>query len=215
MREARAEWVIAAATGSVSGSAEAGHSRRSDNGSSSGGNQDLFQIGFDAVWELDIFGGVRRAVESADATLAASEEELRDVLVSLQAEVARNYLELRGSQKRLATTRKNIATQERTVEVVRGRYEMGLGNELDLVQAETQLALTRATVPALEASARQSMHQLALLLGQNPASLIEELSQVAAVPLAPARIPVDLPSELLRKRPDLRAVERRLAAATA
>lgn len=215
IREARAERVIAAATGSVSGTAEASHSRRSDNGSSSGGNQDLFQIGFDAVWELDIFGGVRRAVESADATLAASEEELRDVLVSLQAEVARNYLELRGSQKRLATTRKNIATQERTVEVVRGRYQMGLGNELDLVQAETQLALTRATVPALEASSRQSMHQLALLLGQNPVSLIEELSQAAAVPLAPARIPVDLPSELLRQRPDLRAVERRLAAATA
>ena len=215
IREARAERVIAAATGSVSGSAEASHSRRSDNGSSSGGNQDLFQIGFDAVWELDIFGGVRRAVESADASLAASEEELRDVLVSLQAEVARNYLELRGSQRRLATTRKNIATQERTVELVRGRYQMGLGNELDLVQAETQLALTRARVPALLASARQSMHGLALLLGQNPASLIVELSEESAVPLAPARIPVDLPSELLRQRPDIRAAERRLAAATA
>lgn len=215
IREARAARTIAAATGSVSGAAGVSHSRRSENGSSSGGSQDLFQVGFDAAWEIDVFGGVRRAVEAADASLAAAHEDLRDVLVTLQAEVARNYLELRGSEKRLATTRKNIVTQEKSVELVRGRVQLGLGNELDLVQAETQLALTRATVPALLASARQSMHQLALLLGQNPATLIAELSRAAATPLAPARIPVDLPSELLRQRPDIRAAERRLAAATA
>ncbi len=215
IREARAERVIAGATGSIFGSAEASHSRRSENVSSTGSNRNLFQIGFDAAWEIDIFGGVRRSVESADAALAATEEDLRAVLVTLQAEVARNYLELRGSEKRLATTRKNIATQERTVEVVRGRYEMGLGNELDLVQAETQLALTRATVPALEAAARQSMYQLALLLGGHPGSLTAELSREAAIPLAPDGIPVDLPSELMRQRPDIRAAERRLAAATA
>lgn len=215
IREARAERVIAAATGSVAGAAEVSHSRRSDNGSSSGGSQDLFQLGFDAAWELDLFGGVRRAVEAAEASLAAAEEDRRDVLVSLQAEVARNYLELRGSQKRLATTTKNIATQEKTVELVRGRYEMGLGNQLDLVQAETQLALTRAQVPALQTSARQAMHGLALLLGQSPDTLVAELSAEAPMVMAPAAIPLDLPSELLRQRPDIRAAERRLAAATA
>ena len=215
VREARAQRVIAGATGSVFGSARASNSRRSENVSSAGSNRNLFQLGFDAAWEIDIFGGVRRSVEAADAGLAAADEELRAVLVSLQAEVARNYLELRGSERRLATSLKNIVTQERTVEVVRGRYEMGLGNELDLVQAEAQLALTRATVPVLEAGARQSMYQLAFLLGQNPASLTAELTREAASPLAPARIPVDLPSELLRQRPDIRAAERRLAAATA
>lgn len=214
IREARAERIIAGASGSVFATTGASHSRRSEN-ASSGGSQELFQIGFDAAWEIDVFGRVRRAVEAAGADLAASEEDLRDVLVSLQAEVARNYLELRGSEKRLATTRRNIETQERTVEVVRGRYEMGLGNELDLVQAEAQLALTRATVPALEANILQAMHQLALLLGLNPASLIEELSRQMPIPLAPALIPLDLPSELLRQRPDIRAAERRLAAATA
>lgn len=215
IREARAGRIIAAATGSVGGSAASTHSRRSDNTSSSGGNQDLFQVGFDARWELDVFGGVRRAVEAADATLAASHEDLRDVLVSLQAEVARNYLELCGSRKRLAATRNTIATQEKTVAMVRGRFEMGLGNELDLVQAGTQLSLTKAQVPALQASIGTSMHQLALLVGQNPASLIGELAEEKLIALAPGPIPVNLPSELLRQRPDIRAAERRLAAATA
>lgn len=215
IREARAQRIIAAATGSVGGSAAATHSRRSENASASGGNQDLFQLGFDANWEFDVFGGVQRAVEAADASLGASHEELRDVLVSLQAEVASNYFELRGSQKRLATTRNNIVTQEKTVDLVRGRYEMGLGNELDLVQAKTQLSLTKATVPALQISIGRSMHQLAILIGQLPASLIEELSAKAVIPRVPAEIPIDLPSELLRQRPDIRAAERRLAAATA
>ena len=215
IREARAGRTIAAATVSLGGAAAATQSRRSENTSSSGGSQNLFQIGFDARWELDIFGGVKRAVEAADATLAASHEELRDVLVSLQAEVARNYLELRGNQKRLVTTRNNIATQEKTVAMVRGRFEMGLGNELDRVQAETQLALTKAQVPALEASAREAMHQLAILIGQPPASLITELSQKENGPVVPARLAINLPSELLRQRPDIRVAERRLAAATA
>lgn len=220
VREARAQRTIAAATVSAGGSATASHSRRSENSSSensssSGGTQDLFQVGFDAGWELDIFGGVRRSVEAADASLEASYEEYRDVQVSLQAEVARNYLELRGSQKRLATTRKNIITQEKTVAMVRGRFEMGLGNELDLVQAKTQLALLKAQVPPLETAGRQAMHQLAILAGRNPADLIAELSTVATFPRVPGEIPTTLPSELLRQRPDIRAAERRLAASTA
>lgn len=215
IREARAQRIIAAATGSIAGGAAATRSRRSDNSSSTGGSQDLFQLGFDAGWELDILGGVRRAVEAADADLAASREDLRDVLVSLQAEVVRNYIELRGGQMRLATTRNNIASQQKTVDLVKGRFEVGLGNELDLLQAQTQLSLLKALVPALENSVRQSMHQLALLLGQSPEKLLAELSPPADIPPIPPLLEIDLPSELLRRRPDIRSAERRVAAATA
>lgn len=215
IREARAQRIVAGATGALGAATSASTARRSDNTSSTGGTQNLFQIGFDARWEVDIFGGVRRATEAADASLAATHEEMRDVLVSLQAEVVSNYLEMRGSQKRLATTRNNIATQEKTVTLVRGRFQMGLGNELDLMNAETQLALTKAALPPLERSIKQAMHQLAILLGQPPASLINRLSEQGAGLTIPPQIPINLPSELLRQRPDIRAAERKLAAATA
>jgi NodT family efflux transporter outer membrane factor (OMF) lipoprotein len=215
IREARAQRIIATANGSLAASGAAGTTRRSDNTSSAGGTQDLFQIGFDARWELDVFGGVQRAGESADASLAASHEEMRDVLVSLQAEVARNYMELRGSEKRLATTRNNIATQEKTVALVQGRFQMGLGNELDLMNAKTQLSLIKAVLPTLERSRKQAMHQLAVLVGQAPANLIGRLSGEGPGLTIPKQIPINLPSDLLRQRPDIRAAERRLAAATA
>ena len=215
IREARAQRTVAAATGWITGGAAAARSRSSDNGSSSRGSRDLFQLGFDAGWELDIFGGVRRSTEAADANLAASHEDLRDVLVSLQAEVVRNYIELRGEQMRLATTWRNIASQQKTVALVKGRFDIGLGNELDLVQAETQLSLIRAQVPSLETSVRQLMHQLALLLGQTPEHLVTELSPSADIPAIPPLLQIDLPSELLRQRPDIRSAERRVAAATA
>jgi NodT family efflux transporter outer membrane factor (OMF) lipoprotein len=140
---------------------------------------------------------------------------MRDVLVSLQAEVARNYMDLRGSQKRLATTRNNITVQEKTVALVQGRFQMGLGNELDLMNAKTQLSLTKAALPTLEKSSRQAMHQLAILAGQAPASLIDRLSGEGPDLTIPKQIPINLPSDLLRQRPDIRAAERRLAAATA
>ncbi len=216
IRAARAQRIVAAATGSLGTSALSTHSRRSENSSSSSDDtQNLFQLGFDAGWELDVFGGVRRAVEAADASLAASHEDMRAVLVTLQAEVARNYLELRGGQRRRAAAMENIATQEKTVALVRGRFEMGLGNELDLVQAQTQLALTRAVIPPLERSIRQAMHQLAILAGQPPASLISLLTGAETGPMVPPRLPVNLPAATIRQRPDIRAVERRLAAATA
>jgi outer membrane protein, multidrug efflux system len=215
IRQARAQRIVAAANGSLGAATSTSTARRSDNTSSSGGTQDLFQVGFDARWELDIFGGVQRAGESAEASLAATHEEMRDVLVSLQAEVASNYLDLRGSQKRLATTRSNIATQEKTVALVQGRLQMGLGNELDLMNAKTQLSLTKAALPALKRSIKQAMHQLALLLGQAPANLIDRLSGEGTGFTIPQQIPINLPSDLLRQRPDIRVAERRLAAATA
>jgi multidrug efflux system outer membrane protein len=179
------------------------------------GSQNLYQVGFDAGWELDIFGGRRRAVEEADAAVAATEEDGRDVLVSLVAEVSRNYLELRGAQQRLVVATENSALQEKTLDMFRKRFQLGFGNELAVRQAEAQLAMTVAQIPVLEAAAQQSVNQLSLLLGQPPGSLAVELTGKGAIPAAPAQIPAGLPSDLLRQRPDIRRAERQLAAATA
>ncbi len=215
IREARAQRIIAAANGSLDSALGGTSSRRSENVSSSSINQDLFQIGFDARWELDLFGGLRRAEEAAEASLAAGHEDFRGVMVSLQAETASTYLNLRTNQNRLATTLANIAVQEKTVNLVQGRFQMGLGNELDLMNAKTQLALTRAALPSLEKSIRQAMYQLAILTGKNPGLLITRLAGEGQALKIPAQLPINLPSELLRRRPDIRAAERRLAAATA
>jgi outer membrane protein, multidrug efflux system len=183
----------------------------------SGGNphQDLFQVGFDAGWEIDIFGGIRRAVESAQANFAAEKESCNDVLISLQAEVARNYLELRGSQQRLTTAEKNLAAQQKSFELARERQAIGLGTGLDVAQAETLLEFNKAQLPALKESAGQAGYRLDLLLGQLPGSLADELSRRGDLPFPPPLLPGILPSELLRSRPDIRRAERQLAAATA
>ena len=235
VREARAQRRVVAAdlypTVDVSGAYS--YSKRSENSSAAlssqagagGGNasqagvafdpQDLFQAGFDASWELDIFGGTRRAIEAADADTAAWEENRRDVLVTLLSEVARNYLQLRGDQLRIAIARDTIASQKQTVELTEVRFEAGLSSELDVSQARAQLATTQARIPALERSARQAVHQLGVLLGQEPGSLLDELLVEKPLPPVPPEVPIGLPSELLRRRPDIRRAERELAAATA
>jgi NodT family efflux transporter outer membrane factor (OMF) lipoprotein len=220
IREARAQRRLTEAGGlpnlAVGGSYT--NSRRSEHSassSSSSGTQELFQADFDAGWELDIFGGIRRQMEAADANVAATVEDQRDVLVTLEAELARNYLELRASQQRQVIARENIRIQEQTVDLVRNKFQIGLGGELEVVQAETQLSLTKAQVPALESASILAMHQLALLLGQQPHTLKTELAKNAVIPPTPPQLPVTLPSDLLRRRPDIRAAERQLAAATA
>ncbi|WP_319588891.1 efflux transporter outer membrane subunit [uncultured Desulfobulbus sp.] len=217
IREARAQRGIAVAGGlpSLDIGASAINSRRSEHVSSGGQTQDLFQANFDAGWEIDVFGGNRRQVEAAEAYLAATVEDKRDVFVSLAAEVARSYLELRASQHRLAIARENSRTQEQTVELVRNKFQIGLGGELEVAQAETLLAQTTAQIPALDSSAIQAMHQLALLLGQQPHTLKAELITPTPTPPVPPQLPAVLPSELLRQRPDIRSAERQLAAATA
>jgi NodT family efflux transporter outer membrane factor (OMF) lipoprotein len=137
------------------------------------------------------------------------------VLVSLQAEVARVYIELRGAQMRLATATASLGLQQQTVATVRGRLELGFDSRLDLYQAQTQESLTKATLPGLERTARQAMHQLAVLLGQPPAALLPRLAAVPGRLQLPEHLSLELPSELLRRRPDIRAAEQRLAAATA
>jgi outer membrane protein, multidrug efflux system len=217
VREARAERQRTAANAAPRAGASGAYTntRTGENTSSGETNQDLFQAGFDMGWEIDIFGGIRRATEAADASVAASIEDKRDVLVSLVAEVARNYIDLRGTQRRLAITKENISAQEETVDMVKKRFQIGFGNELAVVQAQNQLAMTMSQVPGLESTARQAMHQLALLLGQRPETLVVELTPEAKIPTIPPQVPVSLPSDLLRQRPDIRRAEQQLAAATA
>lgn len=176
---------------------------------------DLFQAGFDARWEIDVFGGNRRAVEAAEATIEATEEFRRDVFVSLASEIARNYIELRAAQRRLEITNKNIDAQAGTVDITTARFEAGLTSELDVVRADALLASTESQVPLLETQIAASMHRLAVLLGEAPGALKDHLGPPVAMPMAPESVPVGLPSELLRRRPDIRQAERELAAATA
>jgi len=190
---------------------------RNDGGGANGTvrAQNLFEVGFDATWELDIFGGVRRSVEAAEAEIDAAEEDRRDVLVTLLSEVARNYVEARGYQRQISIARENIATQQKTLDLTRIRLDGGLTSELDVAQAKAQLASTQSEVPTLETYFRQAVHRLGVLLGEHPGTLLADLSTEARIPASPPPIPVGVPSELLRRRPDIRRSERQLAAATA
>ncbi len=176
---------------------------------------DLFQAGFDASWELDVFGGNRRANQAARAETAAAVESHRDVLVSLVAEVGRNYFELRSSQNALAIAKKNIETQAESLEIAKARFEAGLTNELDVKRAEAQLTSTQATVPILETAVNQYIHRLGVLAGGEPSAFYDDLSPIAQLPDAPTDVPVGLPSDLLRRRPDIRRAERQLESSTA
>ena len=182
---------------------------------SSAYENNVYQAGFDASWEIDVFGGKRRATESAKAQFAATQFGEHEVLVTLLSEVARNYVEARGYQRRLEIARNNIRAQEQSLAIVQNRFTNGLTSDLDGQQASTVLATTRAVVPALETALAASLHRLGVLLGQPPGSLETELASVAPIPAAPPVVPVGLPSELLLRRPDVALAERQLAAATA
>lgn len=176
---------------------------------------DTFRTGFDTSWELDIFGGNRRGIEAAEAEVTASEELRRGVMLSLLSEVALNYIELRTAQRRLETTQKNIDAQQTTLTLTQARFEAGISSELDAVRARALLSGTQSQMPFLETQVATSIHRLGVLLGDVPGSLMTELLPSAPMPLAPDQIPVGMPSDLLRRRPDIRASERQLAAATA
>jgi multidrug efflux system outer membrane protein len=180
-----------------------------------GGISNQYQAGFDAGWELDIFGGVRRGIEAAGADLQAAVETRRDVLVTLTAEVARNYIDLRAFQQRIAIGRKNLKAQQHSAELTRQRFEAGFVGGLDVANAKAQVATTASQIPLLEASAQQLIYSLSVLLGKEPAALTQELSPVSDIPGAPPSVPVGIPSDLLRRRPDIRRAEAEIHAATA
>ena len=175
----------------------------------------VYQAGFDASCEIDVFGGNRRAVEAGKAEVAAAEFGRRNVLVTLLGEVARNYVELRGCQRRLEIATNNLATQQEALALAQNRFNNGLTSDLDVQQAATILANTRAAIPMLETGIQDYIHRLGVLLGQPPEALLAELSAPAPIPSAPPIVPAGLPSDLLRRRPDIQQAERQLAASTA
>jgi NodT family efflux transporter outer membrane factor (OMF) lipoprotein len=174
-----------------------------------------YSAGFDAAWELDLWGRVRRSVEAADADLATTIEDARDVLVTVAAEVALSYVDLRAFQHRLAIARDNLSLQEQTLDLVRGRFEAGLVGEGDVAQARTNLETTRSALPAFEIGLRAAENRLAVLLGQPPGTLADELASEAPIPVPPLAVAVGVPADLLRRRADVRRAERALAAETA
>ena len=178
-------------------------------------DQNLYRSGFDANWEIDVFGGVRRSVEAADATIDATVEDRRDVLVTLLGEVATNYVDLRGFQRQLAVARANLKTQQDTLELTQVRFQAGLASDLDVAQQEAQVNTTASQIPTLESGLKQAAYALDVLLGLQPGALWGELAKETEIPVLPAEVLVGLPSDLLRRRPDIRRAERQLAAATA
>jgi len=176
--------------------------------------QDLFQAGFDASWELDVFGGRRREVQAASARAQSSTENYRDVMVSVIAEIARNYVELRGAQLQLSIAEKNSDIQEKTLFLVKIRQDAKITSDLEVEQAKALLERTQGSIPPLRASIRGSAYLLAVLTGQPPNALLDDLLATSPIPNPPDIVPVGLPSDLLLRRPDLRRAENDLRAAT-
>lgn len=177
-------------------------------------NQTIYEAGFDAAWEIDLFGGTRRAVESASASVQAAQADADGVRISVAAEVARGYLTLRGAQRELAARESSVETLRQTLELVRRRFDVGDAAQADVDAAQARLAAAAAGLPAIQARLRAAALGLAVLLGQPPERELDLLDTTAPeVTLAP--IPVGARADILRRRPDVRAAERRLAARTA
>lgn len=178
-------------------------------------SQNMLQLGVDAVWEIDVFGRVRRTIEAADAVYEASVEDYRDVLVTLFAEVALAYTDVRGAQQRIVYARKNIEAQLGSLAMTLDRWENGVSSKLDVAQAQANLAASQASIPSLEISLNQALNRLAVLLGQDAGSLQAELSATGPIPTPGEAIGIGVPADVLRQRPDIRRTERLLAAQTA
>lgn len=180
-----------------------------------GNKIDFFQLGLTSSWEIDLWGKTDRSVEEAEANIGASVEDRRAVLVSLLGELGQDYVALRAAQLRLDIAKSNADAERELVELTRARQSNGLGSELDVAQAEAQLATLQAVIPQLETSIAQQSNAIAILLGQEPGALNAELAAAGALPPAPPVLPAALPSDVVRNRPDIREAERRIAAANA
>jgi NodT family efflux transporter outer membrane factor (OMF) lipoprotein len=216
IRAARASRGIAASALYPTLDANASATRNHSNAQiGSAGARDLYTANFDAQWELDVFGGTRRAVEAADADVEASEEQLHDVLVSLLAEVALNYVDVRSLQQQIAVAQQNLTTRSESSDISNWRYQAGLGTALDVEQARYALEQSRAQLPTLRTSLAQAMNQIAVLTGRPPGAVEALLATPAPVPVTPLSLAVGVPADVLRQRPDVRRAERQLAAQTA
>jgi NodT family efflux transporter outer membrane factor (OMF) lipoprotein len=187
----------------------------SDNGLSPGVDETVYAAGVTAGWELDLFGRIRRQVEAATADYQSSAEDRTDVLISLYANVALTYLDIRTYQARLVAASANIGSQRSVLALTRSRYHHGLATALDVAQAERVLAGTQAEVPPLKIGLSRAINALAVLLGQAPGRLADDLTTPRQIPLPPEKVTVGVPANLLRQRPDVRRAERQLAAETA
>ena len=176
---------------------------------------DIYQYGFDASWELDLWGRVRRSIEASDASVDQSEEARRNTLLSTLAEVARDYVQLRGEQEQIRIAEENVRVQQQSVRLTQERAAGGLGTDLDVANATAQLRTTAAQIPQLRQQEAQLINAISLLLGQQPNALRGELETARPIPPVPPRVPVGVPSELARRRPDIRQAEAQLHAATA
>ena len=178
-------------------------------------NTELYDAGFDAFWELDVFGRVRRGLEASNAQLDAFEAAERDAQVIVTAEVTRTYFELRGFQQQLDVARRNVSNQQSTLDLATARLEAGRGTEFDTARAQAQLSATLGTISPLEAAVARSIHRLSVLVGREPGALRAELASTRDLPPLPGIVPVGDPAGLLRRRPDIRIAERDLARSTA
>ncbi len=217
LREARARRALAGdnAWPTLSASASASRSKGSAAATGTGATRSLYNAGFDASWEPDLFGGTRRAIEAAQADLDTVQANLHATQVSLVAEVALNYVELRAYQERLALAQSNLANQTETWQLTQWRVQAGLAGSVDAEQARANLEQTRAQIPVLRTNLAEAEHRLAVLLGRTPASLHDRLAAAAPLPTVPEQIGVSIPAQTLTQRPDVHAAERKLAAETA
>tara|TARA_R110002049_G_scaffold2743_5_gene21133 strand:- start:7700 stop:9163 length:1464 start_codon:yes stop_codon:yes gene_type:complete len=197
-------------------SSEASRSKSSGSlgnaGSSAGNESNFFDAGFDASWEVDVFGGNRRSIQAADARIGSAIADYRAAMLSTLSEVARNYFEARGFQKQLEVTEQSSELLKKTYEVIAARLEVGEASEFDLSRAMGEYQLTKARIPNIVANLNSSIFRLSVLLGQSPETLLSDMSQVKPLPAAIDIVPVGLRSEILRRRPDIQKAERELEA---
>ncbi|WNJ91516.1 efflux transporter outer membrane subunit [Bosea sp. 685] len=219
IREARAtrRQAIGALFPTLDGTGSATRSRTSAATSSTGGNttSSLYQAGFDASWEFDLFGANYRGVEAATYGSDAADEDLRATLLTLVGDVTSNYVEARGYQARIALARRTATSQRDTERLTRTKFQAGSASAVDVAKAAAQASSTEAAIPSLETAYAQSLHQLGILTGQAPTALAGRLARGGPIPAARSTPPAGLPADVLRNRPDVRKAERQLAQYTA
>lgn len=213
LREARASRGIDAGgfwpSLNASGSASYGHFGPGNN------SQKSYNAGLNGLWNLDVFGGVRRQLEADDANIRAAQENIYDAQVTLASEIALDYMQLRGAQEQIAIAQTNLASEVHTAKLTRDKLRAGFSSSLDVANADAEAATTAAAIPVLQTTVQQTIFDLSVLLDRLPADLLEDLSKPGPVPLTPPEVPVGLPSELLRRRTDIRSAEASLHAAAA
>ena len=215
LREARATFGFVAADEYPQIGTSGSYARSASGAGAVDNGHSLYRTGLDASWELDIFGGIRRNAEAARADIDAAVEDRRDVLISVVSEVAIDYVSLRGYQRQLEIARGNLEAQKKSADLTRRLFAGGFNSRLDVANSDALVATTASTIPVLETQRRQTMYSIAVLLAEPPGELIGELSVPQPIPIAPPNVPVGLPSELLRRRPDVRRAVAQLHAATA